>query len=169
MLNKCMTLMQSMNKMFIVTEGKGRVYEYNTVTKLTKQVLVKDGEWIGTNITCAHCEEGLRFILSFTHLNRIEIYNRDWHLLTSISKYGSGSFNQPRSTCVTPGGFLVADWYNHRIGYFNIGGQFKQHVVTKKDGLVVPLGLCYKAPFVWVTQYASNSPAKVRCYLVLNE
>ena len=153
-------------QMFIVTEEEGRVYEYNTETKLTKQVLVKEGVKWGTCITCAHCEEGLRFILSFNSLDRIEIYNRDWHLLTSISKYGSGSFNRPISTCVTPGGFLVADWGNHRISYFNIGGQFKQHVVTEKDGLHYPYGLCYKAPFVWVTQYA---PGKVRCYLVLNK
>ena len=147
----------------------GRVYEYNTETKLTKQVLVKEGEKWGTYITCAHCEEGLRFILSFTSLHRIEIYNSDWHLLTSISKCGSGSFKRPRSTCVTPGGLLVADFCNHRISYFNIDGQFKQHVVTQKDGLVDPWGLCYKAPFIWVTQYATGWPCKVRCYLVLNE
>ena len=125
-------------QMFIVTEKEGRVYEYNTVTKLTKQVLVKEGEYCGTYITCAHCEEGLRYILSFNYLHRIEIYNRDWQLLTSISECGSGSLYQPRSTCVTPGGFLVADWNNDRISYFNIDGQFKQHVVTEKDGLQYP-------------------------------
>ena len=156
-------------QMFIVTEVNGRVYEYNTVTKLTKQVLVKVAEGWGTYITCAHCEEGLRLIISFNSLHRIEIYNSDWHLLTSISQYGSGSLNYPRSTCVTPGGFLVADWCNHRISYFNIDGQFKQHVVTENDGLVVPWGLCYKAPFVWITQCAALTPGKVRCYLVLNE
>ena len=106
---------------------------------------------------------------SFSSLDRIEIYNSDWHLLTSINKYGSDSLDRPRSTCVTPGGLLVADWDNDRISYFNIDGQFKQHVVTKKDGLVVPWGLCYKAPYVWVTQYETLRPGKVRCYLVLNE
>ena len=151
-------------QMFIVTEKKGRVYEYNTVTKLTKQVIAKKGEEFATYITCVQCEEGFRFILSFTGLNRIEIYNRDWQLLTSINKYGSGSFNLPISTCVTPGGFLVADRCNHRISYFNIDGQFKQHVVTNKDGLQYPWGLCYKAPFIWVTQY-SGGTGKVRCYL----
>ena len=155
-------------QMFIVTEKKGRVYEYNTVTKITKKVLVKEGAKWGTYITCVQCEDGLRFILSFNSLQLIEIYNRDWQLLTSISKYGSGSFNQPGATCVTPGGFLVADWDNHRISYFNIDGQFKQHVVTKKNGLQYPSGLCYKAPFIWVTQYAWFTTGKVRCYLVSN-
>ena len=153
-------------QMFIITEEEGCVCEYNTVTKLTKQVLVKEGVNRGIYITCVHCKEGLRFILSFNSLHRIEIYNRDWKLLTSISEYGSGSLYRPRSTCVTPNGFLVADWCNDRISYFNIDGQYKQRVVTKKDGLDGPWGLCYKAPFIWVTQYSTGRPGKVRCYLL---
>ena len=152
-------------EMLIIATDGGCLYEYNTKTRTNKQVLSKDDD----RKACISYQKGERFLLTYTNLHMIQIYNKEWQLLTYIRNYDCSSLYRPASTCVTPAGFLVADSYNHRVSYFTIEGHFVQHVLTDKDGLWRPRDLCYRPPFLWVTQYSVSTPCEIRCYLVSSQ
>ena len=146
----------------------GWVYEYNTVKKSKKKVLTKDEGCFETYVSCGTCEDGTRFILSFGVLGKIEIYNKDWESIKYVCSYEHGYLDTSFSTCVTPGGFLVADFELKKIVHFTIDGKFIQHIMTDKDGLGHPYRISYQTPFLWVIQYetANFETPKIRRYLI---
>ena len=152
-------------EMCIITTNGG-VYEYKTANQSSKQALDVKDETNGTYVCCTTCDDGPRCILSLSGLCRVEIYNKEWQLLTTIKRCGSRTLYYPKSICVSPGGMLVADSNNHRVLFFSLDGQLKQEILNENHGLKYPRALCYKAPLLWVTEYSRFLPCKIKCFIV---
>ena len=109
-----------------------------------------------------YTKDGYKYIISEQKGHCIKVYNSSWDLLHSFGSQGSsdGQFkgSSPMATTVTDmGTILVADQVNHRISHFTIDGEFLSHVATKDDDIKLPIGLCYKHPYLWVTKaHAEN-------------
>ena len=143
-------------------ENPGNIYKYDTVHDTT-EVVVEGLKW-PSYMSKMYTKEGYKYIISEMEGNCIKVYNSSWELLHSFGSKGTGDGqfgkHSPMATTLTDmGTILVADQGNHRISHFTIEGQFLSHVATKDDGIVVPIGLCYKHPYLWVTAGDEN----VRC------
>ena len=110
-----------------------------------------------------YTKEGYKYIISEEAAHCIKVYNSSWEPLHSFGTKGTGDgqFHSPMATAMTDmGTILVADQGNDRISHFTIDGQFLSHVATEDDGIVAPIGLCYKHPYLWVTRSAARN---VKC------
>ena len=136
------------------------IYKYDTVHDTTE--VVAEGLNMPLYMSMMYTKEGYKYIISEQDGHSLKVYNRSWELLHSFGSEGTsdGQFKgySPMATTVTDmGTILVADQGNDRISHFTIEGQFLSHVATKDDGIVNPIGLCYKHPYLWVTRsFAKN-------------
>ena len=151
----CGILVKDKSTIFISqVKNPGNIYKYDTVHDTTE--VVAKGLKIPGYMNMMYTKEGCKYIISEEAGHCIKVYNSSWRLLHSFGGIGTcdGQFDTPMDTTVTDmGTILVADQGNHRISHFTIDGQFLSHVTTKdgKDGIVAPIGLCYKHPYLWVT------------------
>ena len=146
----------------IISQAKnpGNIYKYDT--KTDKAVVVVGGLDRPNYMSMMKTKEGFKYIISVEAGHCIKVYNSAWELLHSFGCRGTGNgqFGQysPMATTVTDmGTVLVADQGNHRISHFTIDGQFLSQVVTQDDGIELPIGLCYKRPYLWVTKYYGDN------------
>ena len=88
---------------------RGKVYKYNTMKNQTEVLLE---ELRGpTYMSLMFTIQGPRYILTECNAHKISIFDRNWRLLTTIGRRGSGQgeFRDPQATAVTECGLLVAD------------------------------------------------------------
>ena len=155
----CGILVKDKSTIFISqVKNPGNIYKYDTVHDTTEVVV--EGLKKPDYMSMMYTKEGYKYIIT-EEAGHIKVYNSSWELLHSFGSEGTadGQFGKcsPMATTVTDmGTILVADQGNHRISHFTIEGQFLSHVATKDDGIEVPIGLCYKHPYLWVTAGDEN-------------
>ena len=149
--------------MIIIGQDRG-VYEYDTIKNITKLIFSEEDEDSQMFISCVHSDHPARYIITFSCLRRIDVYDKDWNLLsTFVDDYNT--LSHPTSTVALPDGFLVADTGNDTISYFNMDAVFQQHLLNEDDGILSPWRLGYIEGHLWVTQFDTESgDCNVNCY-----
>ena len=82
--------------------------------------------------------------------------------------HGPGELNHPRGVCCdSMGNIFVCDSGNKRVSVFFCDGRFKQHLLTRRDGLAHPYAIDYKQQTLALSQHSSakdGSFRKIRTY-----
>ena len=144
-------------------KNPGNIYKYDTTHGRT--AVVVEGLKCPSYMSSVYTKDGYQYMISEEDGHCITVYNSSWELLYSFGNEGTGDGQfkgySPMATTVSDmGTILVADLGNDRISHFTIDGQFLSNVATKKDGIVAPIGLCYKHPYLYVTRSEARN---VKC------
>ena len=134
----------------------GMVFEFNMETKTTTRKL--SGLEQPRCITFGETSKGTRYLVTlWGHLlsHCVNVYTKDWELLTSINGQGSGFGHlfQPVGTKVTSlYTFWVAEGKKHQLSEYTFDGRFVRRVLWSKHGIHHPTSIAYTNGFVWVSE-----------------
>ena len=163
--NMCAMLVKNSSTMFISQNTKpGNVYKYDTKNDRTEMLV--EGLKTPSCMSMIYTKTGYKYIIGEELGNCVKVYNNSWELLHSFGSPGSADgqfkgYSPMGITLTNMGTILIADQGNSRISHYTMEGEFLSNVVTKADDIVLPIGLCYKYPYLWLTRSGGDY---IKCF-----
>ena len=107
------------------------------------------------------------FIVCESASDRVNLYDSEWRLLTSITETPDGTLGHP--SCVIelpsePASILIADKDNHRLSQFTTEGRFIKHIIQGEENIKYPNKLSYCHPHLFVTCGLFVDDCRVKCF-----
>ena len=143
----------------LITEGRyhGRISEYNTETNKVIQRVI-DKWWSPEKVSVVQSGGDAKYVgkccqyLSDKLVHVVNIYNRDWNLISTID-------NNPQALTVTPGGKLLIV-NDNRIQEYSQDGRFIREVLDKYKFNNIQ-DITYSVGCLWILQYNPHATSGV--------
>ena len=135
----------------------GNIYKYDINNDKTKAVVLGLNHPSYIN----QSKDGQRYIVIEAYEYCIRVYTDTWTFMYKFKIQGVHNWYYPRATIFTPmDTLLTADEYNHHVSHYTLDGKLLSHVITKQDGILQPVGLAFRYPYLWICSWG----AYVKCF-----